>query len=285
MNIDELSAKLYTDFRKVPLSALLMFYGDNGSGKSKIALEIAERITPRDKKIVYVDTSQGFSCLQSHPELADRLDGRLFILPFDGESQLLTLADAIKNDVAGYGSVGCVILDESSSMAQSVLDTVVYGRAMKDPTKEENKADWPDFNIAGNKWRRVHQNFQSIYGCHFINVAHERTDKVKGIEKLSPAFQPHVGNETRKELQLIAHCEVKEYDGKPVRQVQVLNNQFARAKSRIAGIQEEIYYLPEDVVAAVEAYFKRGTLAKDNTPEEITITEKVEYPDTEPIEV
>ena len=239
-SLAKLAASIYKDFDLIPKRELLMFYGDNGSGKTKLGLEVAHDITPPDKRILFVDTSAGYETLNNHPDLKHLIAPRLLVLPFEGETQLNALAKAISDKIQSFATIGTVILDESSSMAQHYLDVVVEGRSRADKTKEEDKADWPDYNIAGNKWRKTIQKFERIQGVSLIEVAHQRSDIRRKIEFISPAFQPTVGNETRKEKRLIAYCDVRPFAASPGSKetvdtfvVQTSKDEHVLAKSRI----------------------------------------------------
>jgi len=238
MDLSALKASIYSDFDQIPKRELLMFYGDNGSGKTKLAVEVACDITPTGY-ILYVDTSAGYETINNHPELRAMLADRLKVLPFVGEDQLNTLADAIRYNREGFGIFKTVILDESSSMAQHYLDTVVEARCRNDRTKEQDKADWPDYNIAGNKWRKTVQKFQQIQGVSFIEVCHQRSDTIRKVEFISPAFQPTVGNETRKEKRVIAYCDIRQMapagskEAVPTRIVQTEKDDHVLAKTRV----------------------------------------------------
>jgi energy-coupling factor transporter ATP-binding protein EcfA2 len=238
VDLTALANSIYADFNAIPKRELLMFYGDNGSGKTKLAIEVANDITPADKKILYVDTSAGYETINNHPDLYNSIAHRLLVLPFSGEDQLNTLATAVASRAEPFGVIGTVILDESSSMAQQYLDVVVEGRSRADRTKEADKADWPDFNIAGNKWRKTVQKFERIQGVSLIEVTHLRTDLKRKMEFITPAFQPTVGNETRKEKRGIFYCDIRAMkmpDGSTqnVRVVQTEKDDHVLAKTRI----------------------------------------------------
>jgi hypothetical protein len=270
-NLDELAAKIHKNFRDVPKTFSGMFYGDNGSGKTKLALEVAAAITALGKKILFVDTSAGWETINNHPDLANSLDGRLSILPFEGESQLNTLAEALKFNYGGFrDSFGSIILDESTTMAQQYLDAVVYGRAAKMKDKEEDKADWPDFNIAGNKWRKTSSIFHSVEGLHVIHVGHFRLDKVRGVEKAAPAYQPKVGDAIQRDLKVIGFCVVNREGEVPVRAVQVVDDQFASAKTRVQYKGEELppVITQKTLVNAISARYQ-PTLEITNEPVEV----------------
>lgn len=255
MDLAELASKIHRNFREVPQQFSGLFYGDNGSGKTKLALEIAAAITQPEKKILFVDTSAGWETAINHPGLADSLDGRLSILPFEGEDMMNSLGEALRFNYGGFSDkFGCVILDESTSMAQQYLDVVVYARSKNMKDKEEDKADWPDFNIAGNKWRKTCALFHGVMGLHVIHLGHVRSDKVRGVEKASPAYQPKVGNAIQRDLKMIGFCSVGRDGDAPVRQVQVVEDQFATAKTRIQYRGKEL--LPvirqDDVIKAIK---------------------------------
>jgi len=259
-NLAALENALEPDYNQRPTKFMGMFYGDNGSGKSKLALEVAADITPVSKKILYVDTSSGFQTIRNHPDLDAKLRGRMLLLHFDGEIQLKELGKALRSHAGGFGNVATLVLDEASTMGQYILDVVVEGRAQADDSKEENFATRPDYAIAGNKFRYIMQQFQSIPTLNLLTVAHYRTDEVKGFQKLSPAFQPQVGNAIRAELEMIGFCELKEVktgkDVKLVRQVQVWGTNLALAKTRVQldGKPMPTELPPEEVQRAIREY-------------------------------
>ena len=230
VDLSVLKAAITPDWTNVPARQLLMFYGNTGSGKTKLAIEVAADITPLDKRILYVDTSAGYEILANHDDLANRIEGRLNIIPYRGENWLNTLAGAIRDDQAGFGIMGTVILDEGSTMGQSYLDTVVHGRSLKDEGKEEDFATKPDYAIAGNKLRKTIMNFQNISGVNLIVLAHQRQDEILGKKKVSPAFQPSVGEDIRREMRVVAHCRRTDVDGHVA---QVQEDDFCVAKTRI----------------------------------------------------
>jgi energy-coupling factor transporter ATP-binding protein EcfA2 len=268
MDLKLLKSKIYADFNAIPKRELLMFYGDNGSGKTKFALEVAADITPPGKKILYVDTSAGYETLNNHPELHARIVDRLLVLPFVGEDQLNSLAGAIAGNLEGFGAIGTVILDESSSMAQSYLDCVVEGLYKNEPLKHvEDKPDWDAFNIGGGKWRKTIQKFERIQGVSLIEVAHMRTDNRRKIDFISPAFQPKAGNETRKEKRVIAYCDVRDY-GKPAVPTFVIQTQkddYILAKTRVMfnGQPLPAVVLPEVLRAAIKQDYDNRITEKD----------------------
>lgn len=267
MDLDVLVGKIHRNFRTVPPQFSGMFYGDNGSGKTKLALEVAIAITPNDKKILFVDTSSGWETAINHPELADRLDNRLSILPFEGEDQMNTLGEALKYNYGGFGdSFGCVLLDESTSMAQQYLDVVTYGRAAKKKELQEDKSDWDDYNIAGNKWRKTCYLFHSAPGIHIIHLGHVRSDKVRGVDKVSPAYQPKVGNALQRDLKMIGYCSVEREGDKPVRTVQVVEDKFATAKTRLTYNGEELppVVTQQTIINAVAQRYSPSTVNNFN---------------------
>lgn len=258
MDLEVLVSKIHRNFRDVPAQFSGLFYGDNGSGKTKLVLEIAAAITPPDKKILFVDTSAGWETVINHPDLADALDGRLSILPFEGEDMMNTLGEALRYNTAGFADkFGTAILDESTSMAQQYLDVVTYGRALKSKDKEEDKSDWPDYNIAGNKWRKTCALFHGVPGLHVMHIGHVRLDKVRGVEKAGPAYQPKVGNAIQRDLKMIGFCSVQREGDEPVRVVQVVEDQFATAKTRIQYNGKELPPLVKqnDIVKAIAARY------------------------------
>jgi hypothetical protein len=288
MDLRTLASKIYPDFNAIPKRELLMFYGDNGSGKTKLAIEVASDITPLGKKILYVDTSAGYETINNHPDLYKAVASRMLVLPFEGEDQLNSLARAIAEKAGPFAEIGTVVLDESSSMAQQYLDVVVERRCRDDETKEKDLSTLPDFNIAGNKWRKTVQLFERIQGVSLIEIAHQRIDLRRKREFISPAFQPTVGNETRKEKRGIFYCDKREVEinGRKVNAfvVQTDKSDDVLAKTRIFcdGVPMPPVALPEIVRRGIEQdYNARIVHNEPNYDTEYNRSQE----DNEPVEV
>jgi ABC-type phosphonate transport system ATPase subunit len=50
----------------------ILLYGQSGVGKTVEAMELAQRCTPDDKRILYIDTGEGWVSLLNHPQLMRR---------------------------------------------------------------------------------------------------------------------------------------------------------------------------------------------------------------------
>lgn len=108
---------------------------------------------------------------------------------------------------------------------------------------------------------------------HIIHLCHVRLDKVRGVEKASPAYQPKVGQAIQRDLKMIGYCSVGRDGDEPVRLVQVVDDQFATAKTRIQYNGKELppVIKQADVVKAIAARYSTSIIdiAIDNQPVEV----------------
>ena len=90
-----------------------------------------------------------------------------------------------------------------------------------------------------------------------MHIGHVRLDKVRGVEKAGPAYQPKVGNAIQRDLKMIGFCSVQREGDEPVRVVQVVEDQFATAKTRIQYNGKELPPLVKqnDIVKAIAARY------------------------------
>jgi DNA polymerase III delta prime subunit len=128
---------LMTDMSDTHPLLRAMLYGDSGVGKTVLAAQIAHKLGGR---WLYVDYAQGFTTLTINPRWK-YLTENMKRMQYQGMSQFEPLRDAINSDDPRFQFNG-IILDESSSMADQNLLTVVKGRASKEPTKDENEPQY-----------------------------------------------------------------------------------------------------------------------------------------------
>ena len=280
--LEELRRAVYNDIDDVPARLIAMFYGDVDTGKTIFALKLAHAITPPDKTIYHVDSSQGFMSIRNHPDLLQAVrGGRLKIMPYQGQTHLDVLAAAIAAKHEEFGNIGCVVLDEATAMYQKMLRLVAVGRATSGkPNKNPDQFDTElqEYGNAGNRWIDIWQKFTALEGVHFISTGHVRDDKLpKGMQS-SPAFIPYVNGVIRRDMHLLGFFENKEYEGTGlVRTVQVHGTDKAQAKSRIGGFG--IYTTPGDLAQGIIEWLKgdRDGSSQDTvTYEQITGQEQTQ---------
>lgn len=215
------------------LKALL--YGVSGVGKTVASMMIAREITPLDKSIHYIDTAQGWVSFMNHPGLIDDRTNRMRYVNL---TQIEVLTHAIRQGAGEFANIGCIILDESSSAADTALDEVLKYRASQDKSKDPDTPTQPDYNTTTNRVRKAFMDMLTLEGVHVILVSHARKDKDnRNVEVTSPSFLPKLGQKIKQPLHLISHITVNEIDDKYVRLFQVHPTVRIDAKTRVGNLE------------------------------------------------
>lgn len=246
VNIKALESSLFNlETHAAPFYGL--FYGYPGSGKTVLAMQLAQALTPPDKGILLVDASTGWVTLNNHPELKRRVGG----VVFKNHDQLRQIAEAIKTTRGGFANIGAVVLDEFSVIAASILNDVAETRESSSANKLEPGAlDQRDYGLAQNIVRRLIFDFQKA-GVHLIATAHERRDKVNkqsanSLIRTAPAFPPAMwGLDVARLFHLVGRitAELVITPGKPdtyLREIQVHATNLVEAKSRVGGLKPRV---------------------------------------------
>lgn len=220
-----------------------MIYGVSGVGKTVASVEIAQELTPGDKSILYIDTAQGWVSLMNHPQL---ITNRVNRMRYINLAQLEALVEAVRMGEAEFAQIGCIILDESSSAADTTLDDVLRYRSSLDRSKDPDTPTQPDYNTTTNRVRKAYNELLILEGVHVILVAHTRLDKDnRGIEVAKPQFLPKLGQKIKQPLHLIANLSGNQIDDDTyVRIFQVHPTRTIDAKCRIGGLRPQVT-LPE----------------------------------------
>ncbi len=186
-----------TDMSEAKLTGRVGIAGDSGVGKTVLAMEIAQAITPPDKRILYLDFLDGFVTL-TQPRHA-HLQKRTQRVMYEGYSQIRTLKNAIDagirnpNGSAGkFGDFGCIVLDEISSMVEKDLTSISRARAADGKMEDADDPDNPEYQRLKFRFMSMYQELCEL-PIHLIFVTHVRKAKnSKGIEGLAPSFTPSV---------------------------------------------------------------------------------------------
>lgn len=235
-----------------------LLYGDSGVGKTVHAIMMAQEITPPDKRIMYIDTAEGWVSLENHKELKPRVDRMRYV----NLNQIDALCQAMKEQEGGFDTYGTVIFDESSSAADTALDEVLKYRASQDRSKDPDTPTQPDFNTATNKVRKSYMDMLTIPGVNVIMIAHVRKDKDnRNIEVQAPSFMPKLGGKLRQPMHLVAHMSGNELsDDKYVRVFQVHPTRTIVAKTRIGDLPPQVEY--DELITKVKGWI--GGTVPDN---------------------
>ena len=92
-------------------------YGEGGSGKTNICLQLSRNVVQSGKKVVYIDT-EGIS-LERYKQICGKhfeeaLKRTLFFKPYNIEEQDKNIADAVKLVVAKKDEIGLLVLDSAT---------------------------------------------------------------------------------------------------------------------------------------------------------------------------
>jgi len=223
-----------------------LFYGASGVGKTVQAIAIAQAITSHNKTILYLDSGNGWVSLDNHPELKTRVNR----IQIGLITTLEGVANLIQRKAGSFGTVGCVIVDEYSTIVDNDLSMIVSERAKKDDNKDPDTATQPDYNTSKSRGVKYANQLFLLGDVHVILVAHERQDKdSRNILTISPLFNPKLGARLREAVHLVTYLSIKEVrregdatkkDSKRV--FQVHPSTTIVAKTRIGGLQPEVDY-------------------------------------------
>lgn len=216
-----------------------LIYGDNGSGKTVAAVQLAQAIRKwKGGKILFVDAVNAWRSLKNHPELHEDL----IRVPYQGKSQLDILNKALQYRPAGFENISVVILDEMSSMADKDGDLVLATRAAKDDTKDPDVLTQPDMGATTERMRRtIIKLLQQEVSVIFVSHVRQDEDKSVGYKVTRPRFMPKFSGTIREGLDFVAFMSASptnvngtvEY----LRTLQVHPTKTTIAKIRIGGLK------------------------------------------------
>lgn len=221
-----------TDMKAMHVPAMIGIYGDQGTGKTKTGMEFLQRITPPEKKIVYIDSAANWTTLQNHPELMNRVK----FMEYENMEQLQALATVLRTQPALREKIGAVMMDEYSIM--SARDQAWIVRVRSEQFAQENKfkdpyqPTLPDY--LGQKIRSGETvNMFLASKVHCVFIAHEKLDDIKVIQ---PDFPEKTGKEWQRLLHGVYHATYEEPNGKPTYKLQLKPVNRISAKNRIGGL-------------------------------------------------
>ena len=217
-------------------------YGPKGVGKTIESLTLANLILPEDKKIFYVDATEGWVSAKD-PEFVSLLD-RGERIEYAGKSQIETLTEAIVDGYGKFADCGVLIFDEYSTMATGDLDVVTEATSSQNNKgltesssswKNPDEAKWPDMNINTTRMRKITWPLARLK-CHVIFVCHERKDEKEGL-LATPSFMPKFRENLGEKIHVIARMTKKNSEG---RMLQVQPSGGVEAKCRIGSLPDKV---------------------------------------------
>ena len=239
-----------------------MIYGLSGVGKTVHSMMIAQEITPSDRWILYVDTAEGWVSLLNHEDM--HIKRRTERMKYINLNQLETVCFMVREGAGKFAQLGCIVFDESTSAADSELDSIVKYRAAQDRAKDPDMPTQPDYGAVTNRVRKTYMDLLTLPHVHVILVAHARKDKDnRNIEVVSPSFMPKLGQKLKQPMHLIANLSGNELEeDKYARIFQVHPTRRVDAKTRIGGLPPQVEY---DVLIKKITGWLGGTVPEQKT--------------------
>lgn len=260
------------DLNAKTADARIQIYGDSGTGKTVAAVRLAQKITPPEKSILFIDSGQGWASIQNHPKLKTRVAR----VQFTSLAGIRRYCDAIrrkhKGDKVDFGNIGCLILDESSSMGSMDLSQVVRARAKNDPLKDPDTPTQPDFNTATNRMIQTINDILSTPNIHVIFISHAREDKDdRGLAVTSPDYTPKLNKWLRGVLHVVTRLigdevtNTETNETEYVRRFQMQPTVRSIAKTRVGGMPTYVTF--EEFASKLQDWLGSG--AVEEAPEVI----------------
>lgn len=251
-------AKITVPLKRRHLSAKGMFYGDSGTMKTTVAMRFAQAITPPDKRILYLDSAEGWSTLQNYE--AEGLMDRVLHQPVESHEQLILMAQVLLMQKAPFDKVGCVLFDEYTQMVDSDLNWIVESRAEHVNSQEGSSYKdpftpaLPDYNATRIRSNKVLATFLRVPDVHLLFIGHEK----KGDRAVTiPDMQDKAGKSLYQRLHFLYRTETvtpKEKGKSAYWRMQTVNGNRVQAKNRINGIPAYV----TDIQQVIDAYKNWG---------------------------
>lgn len=253
------------------LEALL--YGPPGTGKTTLAMGLAQKLAA-GRDIIYVDSADGWVSLEDFPSLRANTTR----VAFEEYSDLMGLSGQLalpkaKRAKAFQLDVAVIVLDELSSMADAVLDTVLRERlGTKDEDIPDVVPEWSDYFPQKELIRKAVLAFHGIEGLHVISTAHakEKVDHRK-VKVTRPDFPDKLLGELQKIMHVTGYVSsetgMKSGEVQYTRRIQTQPTALIEAKTRMRGLPYRME-LPV-FVKAVDAWINSGQIEEDLAADEV----------------
>lgn len=267
-NIEQMFVQAIKPLSKAKPPVQGLIYGGVGTMKTTNAMFIMNGLVPADKKILYVDSAEGWTTLMNYPELRKAIDDeRILHMQYENIEQLQELAKLIRgNTKPPFSEIGGIVFDEYTSMHDEDLNWIVDTRAAQAKKdggfKDSFTPALPDYNAARIRSNRTIALFMKNR-IHLIFIGHSK--ETKKLEQL-PDMPEKAGKALYSKLHF-AYFTYVDKDGSV--KMQTVNGNRRMAKNRINGIGA--HTTPSEFI---EAYRNWGgkelsTVVPEAIPDEI----------------
>ena len=295
---DLLSRMADMENTEVDLLHRIMLYGPPGGGKTVLAMMTAQSLKTTGGRILYIDSKDGWVSLLDWPKL--QVDVTRF--PYKSYADLPALAANIAKRTKGFEQFETVVIDEESSIADQVLDTIVRERLGTPPgdIPRENP-DWTDYRPMGALIVKAVEAFMDA-GVHVILVSHSKTETdARKVIKTLPADSAKLAGGLQKLMHVTGYVSAEvtgtALDPRYTRTVQSQQTGLVAAKTRIGALRKGVKLDFMDFVTAIVEWGTSGAMQSEigesdavaeavlSTPDEIPTDgiPVVDNPDDEPI--
>ena len=244
------------------------FFGEPGTRKTVRAMQLAQEITPPEKKILYIYTGQGWTSLMNFPELMNRV----IKMPFVRNEQLETLRTMLLNkQIMEQLNIGAIIFDEYNRMQDMDTDILTkhraglvnkvpqYDKQGKQIYKDPDTPEWPEYNTTKVRLINLINDLLVIPKVHSIFICHTRLQKKTG--KVEPDFPFAAGSAFMSMVHSLYYCTKEDSPQGTKYPIELEGTEYTVSKNRIGGLPSVVY----DTLVIAEAYKKWGVLP-DNAP-------------------
>lgn len=211
-------------------------YAEPGLGKTYAGIELAQRITPADKAIVYIYTGTNWDSFKDVPVLCKRVLKK----PYTNMDELVAFVESFQSsDVRAKFPVGTIVFDEHNTMFDDDVDTItaINSAALmkeKKKYKDPHTPEWPDYNIGKMHMKSIMNVTLNVADINFIFLCHERDGK-KSFKK-EPDYFDKASQEFMRPLSCLYRLTTQIQDGVVVRTFQTQGTDQVTAKNRITGL-------------------------------------------------
>jgi hypothetical protein len=265
---------ILADDRRLTFKGL--FYGPSGVGKTVEAMEVAQIVTPVDKEILFIDTSDGWVSLKNHPGLSRRTR----LMNYEGLSQYEAIVQALQEGAGSFAKVGTIVFDEISTTGKRDLNNVAKATALG----EFEAMEFKHYNIATRRMERILTEIMKLRETHnliFVSHMKERKNKRTEISVREPSVMPAFGETLKEGLHLVAfmqtdikHSEKDTGTAKYVWTMQVHPSKMTVAKTRIGGL--DIIVSPKQFNERLKTWISRENTTLSDVEEIVELPEEKE---------